>query len=285
LNVCSTWQFKPLTTLPQQKAALLRAYGRWEENRYNEIYRIFMEELQNDGQAPAYEWKTAHIEAELVKEGLEQKQREPSKARRRRVQVPTRHRAAGGHSSAHNKSSMHHQQRLPTVFDLSVGVPHYPSQHYGPQQYHPYSIGGGHKREMLAGSSAYDYVVEHLNAQSQPQLTEEEHEQLMDECIERAPFEADPEDQAMAALDRHNNSHQQQHNDIKMSDDSYTGEQLPRSGPSSSSPAVNRMIASASASPDISTQRSAAVAKQACSELLKHSSGAAQHNNHQYAGL
>lgn len=283
------WGSKPLTrTAFKQRAALLRAYAKWEENRYNEIFRLFMEELQNEGHAPAYEWKSVHVEAELVRQGLEQKQREPSKARRRRVQIPARHRAAG---ATHNKSSSihqpmphHQQQRLPAMFDLTPGFAHYPSQHYAQHQHHPYGVGGGHKREMSAGSSSYDMLVEQLNAQPQPPLTEEQHEQLIDECLERSPFET--EEPAMAALQRHNNQHH--HDDIKMSDDPYPEEQLPRSSrPSSSSlPAINGMIASASASPDINAQRSAAVARQACGELMKHSGGSAQHNhNHQYASV
>ncbi|KAK7713254.1 hypothetical protein SLS64_004503 [Diaporthe eres] len=278
----------------RDKEALLKAYVKWEENRYNEIFRLFMEELQNEGHAPAYEWKSVHVEAELVRLGLEQKQREPSKARRRRVQIPARHRAAGGHGSSHIKSSSihhpmphHQQQRLPAVFDLTSGFAHYPSQHFGQQQHHPYGVGSGHKREMSAGSSSYDMLVEQLHGQPQPPLTDEQHEQLIDECLERTPFETEPEDQAMAALERHNNQHQHPHDDIRMSDDPYPEEQLPRSRPSSSSlPAINGMIASASASPDINAQRSAAVARQACGELLKHSGGPAQHNNqHQYASV
>lgn len=284
----SHWKFVPLTRpAPKQRTALLKAYARWEENRYNEIFRLFMEELQSEGHAPAYEWKSVHVEAELVRQGLEQKQREPSKARRRRVQIPARHRAAGGMQT---KSSVHHpmphnqQQRLPAVFDMASGFGHYPSQHYGQHQHHPYGVAGGHKRELSAGSSSYDMLVEQLAAQPHPPLTDEQHEQLIDECLERTPFET--EDSAMAALERHNNQHQ--HDDIKMSDDPYPEEQLPRSSrpPSSSLPAINGMIASASASPDINAQRSAAVARQACGELLKHSSGPAQHNNnHQYAGV
>jgi len=44
-----------------------------------------MEELHNGGHQPAYDWKSIRIEAELVKDGLEQKRRKPSRARRRRV--------------------------------------------------------------------------------------------------------------------------------------------------------------------------------------------------------
>ncbi|KKY35028.1 hypothetical protein UCDDA912_g04978 [Diaporthe ampelina] len=276
----------------RDRAALLRAYVRWEENRYNEILRLFMEELQNEGHAPAYEWKSVHVEAELVRAGLEQKQREPSKARRRRVQIPARRRASGGHSSSHTKYSSahyptpnHHQQRVPAMLDLTPGFSHYPSEHYGQQQHHPWGVGGGHKREMSAGSPSYAMLVEQLNAQPQPPLTDEQHEQLIDECLERTPFEEGPEDPAIAALERHNN--QRQHDDIKMSDDPYPEEQLPHSRPSSSSlPAINGMIASASPSPDINAQRSAAVARQACGELMKHSGSPAQHNNHhQYAGV
>lgn len=72
------------------KAALLRAYTRWEQIRYHEILKLFIKELQNEGLAPAYEWSSAHIEAELVRLGLEQKQCKPSKARRRLVHVPAR---------------------------------------------------------------------------------------------------------------------------------------------------------------------------------------------------
>ncbi|POS73157.1 hypothetical protein DHEL01_v208448 [Diaporthe helianthi] len=279
----------------RNKAALLRAYARWEEIRYNEILRMFMEELQIEGQPPAYEWKSVHVEAELVKAGLEQKQREPSKARRRRMQIPARHRAAGGLSSSqHTKSSsVHQQQRLPPGFDLTPGFAHYPSQHYGHQQYQPFFVGGGHKREMSAGSSSYEMLVEQLSAQPQPPLTDEQHEQLIDECLERSPFETDL-DPAMALLERHNNNNdnnnnqqQQHHDDIKMSDDPYPEEQLPLSRPSSSSlRAIDGVIASASASPVTNAQRSAAVARQACGELIKHSSGSAQHSNHhQYASV
>lgn len=265
---------------------MLKAYAKWEENRYNEIFRLFMEELREEGHSPAYEWKSVHVEAELVRQGLEQKQREPSKARRRRVQIPARHRAAGGmqtKSSVHQPMPHHQQQRLPAVFDLTSGFGHYPSQHYGQHQHHPYGVAGGHKRELSAGSSSYDMLVEQLAAQPHPPLTDEQHEQLIDECLERTPFET--EDSAMAALERHNNQHQ--HDDIKMSDDPYPEEQLPRSSrpPSSSLPAIDGMIASASASPDVNAQRSAAVARQACGELMKHSGGPAQHNNHQYAGV
>ncbi|KAJ0122726.1 hypothetical protein J7T55_003242 [Diaporthe amygdali] len=272
---------------PQRdKAALLRAYVRWEENRYNEIFRMFMEELQSEGREPAYEWKSIHVEAELVKEGLEQKQREPSKARRRRVQVPARHsaRAAAGLGPAHAKaSSIQHpapqQQRLPAMFDLATGFSHYPSQHYAQQQ-HPYGI--GHRREMSANSSSYDMLVEQLNAQPQP-LTDEQHEQLIDECLERASFEASPEP-GLAALEQHNN--QRHDDDIKMSEDPYPEDQLPRSRPSSSSlPAINGMIASASVSPDINTQRSTAMARQACGELLKQSGPSQHSSHHQYAGV
>ncbi|KAI3392124.1 hypothetical protein diail_6136, partial [Diaporthe ilicicola] len=265
----------------RDKAALLRAYRRWEENRYNEISKLFMEELKIEGHAPAYDWKSIHIEAELVKEGLEQKQREPSKARRRRVQVPARHtnRAAAGFDASHTRSSsIQHQQRLPAVFDMTPGFGHYPSQHYGQQQ-SSYSI-GGHRREM-SNASTYEMLVEQLGAQPQP-LTDEEHEQLMDECLERASFEASP-DPGLAVLEHHNNTHSHhEHDDMKMSEDPYPEEHLSRSRPSSSSlPAIHGMIASASMSPDINaTQRSTAMARQACGEMLKQ-----QHNQHQYASV
>ncbi|KUI70956.1 hypothetical protein VM1G_05844 [Cytospora mali] len=202
------------------KAALLRAYKRWEEMRYIEIHRLFLEEVSLQGrQNPSFEWRTNHIEAELVKEGLEDKQREaPSKARRRRVQVPARHVLRGGSTSGpSSRGPAPPQQRLPPVFNLG----------------------------------------------SQPQpLTEEQQDRLIEECLERTPFEPTPDPEP---------------EDAKMSD--YPEEHLPRSRPQSSSlPTINGMMTGSS---DVNAQRSAAVARQACGEMMKQQ----QQTGHQYAGV
>lgn len=262
------------------KTALMRAYQRWEENRYIEIHRLFLEEVSLQGrQNPSFEWRTNHIEAELVKEGLEEKQREtPSKARRRRVQVAPKHLLRGGASSGVGiRTPAPPQQRLPPVFDVGGGgYGHFPGgQHYGGNPYaHQQPQGGApqqqhqHRREMSAASS-YSLMAEQLGAQPQP-LTDEQHERLIEECLERTPFEPTPEPEA--------------EEDAKMSD--YPEEQLPRSRAQSSSlPAAHGVMVgpAGGSSPDngnvnnVNAQRSAAVARQACGEMMKQ-----QHHSHHH---
>ncbi|ROW07806.1 hypothetical protein VMCG_03415 [Cytospora schulzeri] len=283
------------------KTALMRAYKRWEENRYIEIHRLFMEEVSLQGrQNPSFEWRTNHIEAELVKEGLEDKQREtPSKSRRRRVQVTPRHLLRGGASSGVSarpqapapQQQQQQQQRLPPVFDVGAGggYGHFPGDHYGGHPYAHQQPQAGphqqhqqqHRREMSTASS-YSLMAEQLGAQPQA-LTDEQQERLIEECLERTPFEPTPEPTS------NNNTHTHTHTnsssggpdeDTRMSD--YPEEQLPRSRPQSSSlPAINGMMGAPNgASPDINAQRSAAVARQACGEMMKqqqHQSSSAHH--------
>ncbi|KAH8746534.1 hypothetical protein F5883DRAFT_529212 [Diaporthe sp. PMI_573] len=163
----------------RNKAALFRAYVRWEEGRYNEIHRLFMEELQKEGHAPAYKWKSIHFEAELVKEGLEEKQREPSRARRRRGQILARQRAATGRGPSHAKASpvhystlYHHSQSPQVMPEVTAGLEHHPFQQYGYQQRHQLDDGCGPGREMLPGLSCNNIQTEQPNAQPQPPLTD-----------------------------------------------------------------------------------------------------------------
>jgi hypothetical protein len=124
-----------------------------------------MEELGRQCHTPAYDWKSVHVEAELVKLGLEEKQRGPSGARKRRVHIPARHR--GRHtksSSVLDPMSYYKQQRHPAVFHLTPVV-------------------DGQQKEMSAGISSYDMLSNKLNAYTQPALTEKQHENLIDECF------------------------------------------------------------------------------------------------------
>ncbi|KAK7743461.1 hypothetical protein SLS53_003995 [Cytospora paraplurivora] len=260
------------------KAALLRAYQRWEEMRYPEIHRLFLEEISLQGrQGPSYEWRTNNIEAELVKEGLEEKQRDtPSKARRRRVQVPARHviRGGGNSGSGSFRPQQAPQQRLPPVFDPNGYAHHFPSEHqhhYGGQQQQQHYVHHHHqqqhRREMSAASS-YSLIAEQLGNQPQA-LTDEQHERLIEECLERAPFEPSPDPEPIPV----------QVEDARMSD--YPEEHLPRSRPQSSSlPAIGCMAVGSGGPPDINAQRSAAVARQACGEMMKQ-----QQHQHQYASV
>ncbi|KAH8749127.1 hypothetical protein F5883DRAFT_652904 [Diaporthe sp. PMI_573] len=262
----------------RNKAALLRAYVRWEEGRYNEIFRLFIEELQKEGHAPAYEWRSIHIEAELVKEGLEQKQRGPTGARRRRVQIPARHRPARGKMSSQavsfpvESSPPYHQHRHQSpiyIPEQNPGGGKYPIQHYRHQKHHEYDAGCGSKRDMLPGSSSCNIEAEQLNTQAQESLTDEQHEQLINECLEQAPSETGQEDLARAALGHLDNSqHHDQHKqgDIRVSEDSCAEQSILRNRPPSLLSATSGAIALAcgSASPDV-TQLSAARLRRAAS--------------------
>ena len=119
-----------------------------------------MEELENEGHAPAYEWRSIHVEAELVKEGLEQKQCGPTGARRRRAQIPARHRAARGQRSSQATSfpiehstpyQQYQHQSSGSIPELTPGGGHYPIQDYGHQQNHEDDAGYGFKQEMFRG--------------------------------------------------------------------------------------------------------------------------------------
>ncbi|KAH8754998.1 hypothetical protein F5883DRAFT_718896 [Diaporthe sp. PMI_573] len=193
-----------------QKAALLKAYAKWEENCYKEVFKLFIEELHNRGHVPAYKWKSVHIEAELVRLGLEQKQREPSRGRRRRVHIPVRHRSGmyTKSSSVRNPISHFKQQQPLDVFNLTTAVN---SRHKG----------------ILAGFPSHDIFFDQLNEDSQPILTDEQHEQLIDECLKRTPFDTGLGDPALAAVE-HRNSHRcYQHGSTKILDDHNTKKSSP----------------------------------------------------------
>ncbi|KAJ0100680.1 hypothetical protein J7T55_001264 [Diaporthe amygdali] len=236
----------------REKAALLRAYLRWKKNRYHEISRLLMEELHNEGYAPAYKWKSVHVEAELVKDGLEQRLRETSNAHRTRVQVPARHHAAESGSphtiifNIRHPTSQSQQQQQAAVYGQMPGFDDCHSQYYWQQPHQPYDVGGGHKRQMPGGSLPYDMLVEPLTAQPQLLLADEQHDQLIDEHLKRTPLGTGPEDPAMAALERYNDQHQHQYDDLKMFDDPSFEEQFLRSrSPSTSLLHVNNGIAAA----------------------------------------
>lgn len=153
-----------------QRTALLRAYKRWEENRYNEILRYFEEEM--GGRRKAFEWKSQHVEAQLVRLGLEEPERDrDSRARKRTKQVAARHqnRATGsGPQSARSRN----------VFPGATAP--LPYQHYS-------GFGGGPYEDVAT-------LEQQLGVSSQPPaLTEEQRERLIDECLEREPFQVEDE--------------------------------------------------------------------------------------------
>lgn len=132
----------------------------------------------------------------------------------------------------------------------------------------------------MSTASSYSLIAEQLGAQPQA-LTEEQQDRLIEECLERTPFEASTPDPDL----QHQHQQHQQHEDVRMtgvggggSSSDYPEEQLPRSRPQSSSlPAIGGMMGG---SPDVNAQRSAAVARQACGEMMKQQQSTGHHLPH-----
>lgn len=216
-----------------QRAALLRAYKRWEENRYNEILKLFEEEM--GGRRKAFEWKSPHIEAQLVRLGLEEPERDRDSKARKRKQVSARHQSRASTGS--------------TARPLPPPPPPPPRMYH--DAYHSYGSGfGGY------GHDAAVVLEQQLGVSNPPALTEEQRERLIDECLEREPFQGEEEaDVRMADYETRPRTHS------TASSLMLPGSNLPMSPPQPQTKP---------ASPVIHAARSMAVARQACGEALKH---------------
>lgn len=210
------------------------------------------------GRKKAYEWKSQHVEAQLVKMGLEAPERDRDSKARKRKQVAARHQARAGAAQLHGTGTTPQPYRLPGTFEGPYGGHHYVA----------------HASHYDQGAASYEAELAALGAQP-PVLTEEQHNRLVNEIFEHNPFEAPPEDSDDA--------------DVKMSDYSQrSGEGLhPRSrAPSNASlMPINGMMPlsaapvqqiqqplTAASSPDMNAQRNKAVARRACGEILKQQS-------------
>lgn len=175
-----------------------------------------MDELRKEGHTPSYKWKSIHIEAELVRDGLEEKQREPSRARRSRISIPACQRTAAGCSSLNAKPSpvdysmpYHHDQSPEVMPEVTTGLKHNPFQQYEYQQRHQSYAGCDLRPKILPGMSHNNIQAEQLNAQPQPPLIDEHHEQLISECLDRTVFDTGSKHLAIAALELLDDSQQQ----------------------------------------------------------------------------
>lgn len=254
-----------------QQAALLRAYKRWEETRYIEILRLYEEEM--GGRKKGYEWKSQHIEAELVKMGLEEPERDRDSKARKRKQVAARHQARTAPPPPLPRAAAPppppQYQRLPGMYEAAAAPPY---GHYAPPPPH---------YEQHRAPSFDTAFAEQIGAQP-PALTDEQNERLANEILEHNPFSEDDGDDV----------------DIKMEMSDYGEQQQPQPQPqqrpraASLIPGLNigpsaplqeeqqqqqqheeqqqqQRHHSISASPDLNAQRSAAVARQACGEMMK----------------
>lgn len=214
-----TWHFEN-----QQEAALLRAYRRWEESRYIEILRLYEEEIA--GERKGYEWKSQHVEAQLVKMGLEEPERDRDSKARKRKQVSARHsqsRGATSSSSAGAYRQSNHRQllqqrsnnnaaaaRLPGLFD---GYHHYgaipPSTAHQQQPPHVHHAPYDPRFEVAS-------LVEQLGAQP-PALSEEQQERLIDEVMERDGDETSGHNHPTHDDNSNNNSGDNDNNDNSIS--------------------------------------------------------------------
>lgn len=176
------------TFVHSQEAALLRAYKRWEENRYNEILRLYEEEMS--GRRKAYEWKSQHIEAQLVKMGLEEPERDRESRARRRKQVAARHSARAGANSSSNNNTQRGTAATPSpaLQQHNYHVPQPQASHYAlydPSAYQHYAQPHQqHQHAAVSSHAARRELAEQLGAQP-PSLTDEQQERLVDEVMER----------------------------------------------------------------------------------------------------
>lgn len=164
------------------------------------------------GRKKAYEWKSQHIEAQLVKMGLEEPERDRDSKSRKRKQVPSRHgsRAGGGAGAGAGPlvtrpaapppppSPHHHRLSLPGLHFESAycGAPqqhhHHQQQQSSPhqqqqqQQQQPHHHFGHPPAHSIQYNARYDAdtLAEQLGAQP-PALTDEQRERLIDEVLER----------------------------------------------------------------------------------------------------
>ncbi|KAF3762164.1 hypothetical protein M406DRAFT_72186 [Cryphonectria parasitica EP155] len=223
----------------RDEAALLRAYRRWEESRYSEILRLYEEEKELAGEKKAYEWKSQHIEAQLVKMGLEEPERDRDSKARKRKQAAARHHTRTGSAQHHVGGLLRHvpppQHRLPGMFENPFGDPHYMAQ----QQGH-YDLRAAYEADLAA-----------LGAQP-PVLTEVQQDRLVNDILERNPFEASPE-----THHHHHHNHQQDDADVKMSDYAQPeGDVLhsrTRSRSSTTTPAATMTTTTATSTPATTT--------------------------------
>lgn len=245
-----------------QEAALLRAYKRWEEYRYTEILRLYEEEMA--GRKKAYEWKSQHIEAELVKLGLEEPERDRDSKARKRKQVAAKHqqRTAPPPLSRNAAAAVPppQYQRLPGMYEAGPTPPY---GHYAPHY------------EQQRAPSFDTAFAEQIGAQP-PVLTDEQNDRLAQEILERNPFsEDDGDDDVEIKIEMSDyGSEQQQQQPLRPRAASIVpglnmGPSAPLQEQQQDEQSQHQRQHSISASPDLNAQRSAAVARQACGEMMK----------------
>lgn len=216
------------------------------------------------GRKKAYEWKSQHIEAQLVKMGLEEAERDRDSRARKRKQVAARHQPRSSTVSVLQQQQQQQQhgirslpqQRLPTMYGNPYGAQHY--MHPQPTSYET--------------RVAYENDLAALGAQP-PVMTEEQHARFVDDIMERNPFVATPEQSEDADTKMGGYSHSGG-NDLQARPRSHSAAPLlPMNGvvPMDPSPPQHQHLhhsLTAASSPDINAQRSAAVARQVCDERL-----------------
>lgn len=155
------------------------------------------------GRKKAYDWKSQHVEAQLVKMGLEEPERDRESKARKRKQVAARHQSRGSSSATATvmrqqqsvvagagASSLQGQHRLPTM-PLYHDQP--PSSYYG----QPGGGGGapGHYRASSYDAAAVTQQLAQELGANPPDLDDAQRDQLVEEALERAaPYDLMEED-------------------------------------------------------------------------------------------
>lgn len=150
------------------------------------------------GRKKAYDWKSQHVEAQLVKMGLEELDRDRDSKARKRKQVTAKHSARSSAANQH-----HNRQNAPTTTAaaslhqnnrLTPGLAYHEQQHQQPQPPQPSAYYGQatpapaaeHYRESPYETA--QQLAQELGAHP-PDLDDAQREQLVNHVLDRTPFD------------------------------------------------------------------------------------------------
>lgn len=198
----------------------MRAYHRWEENRYVEILRLYEEEMA--GRKKAYDWKSPHVEAQLVKMGLEEPERDRESKARKRKQVAARHQSRSSNGATAAAMRQQHQQNVNAAAAAAAAaagiynqapprLPAMPPYHDQQPAYYSQPPAPGHYRTSSYDAAQTQQLAQELGAQP-PELDDAQREQLVGQVLER------PVPYGLMEQDGNNGHHPGEDPDTKMSD-------------------------------------------------------------------
>lgn len=177
------------------------------------------------GRKKAYDWKSQHVEAQLVRMGLEEPERDRESKARKRKQVAARHQSRSSNGATAAAVRQQHQQNAnvaAAAAAAAAGVynqapPRLPAMPpYQDQQpaYYSQPPAPGHYRTSSYDAAQTQQLAQELGAQP-PELDDAQREQLVDQVLERpVPYSLMEQD----GNNSNNGHHPGEDADTKMSD-------------------------------------------------------------------